>query len=77
MENHINKAIKFVRENIDNSSIIDAWGKIDKFRCPLDMANPQLYDDIYDLMEEYGMDNDLPEMWWASYYDIEEIFERL
>lgn len=34
-------------------------------------------DEIYDCMEQYGEDNDLPEGWWMSYGDIHDIFVML
>lgn len=33
--------------------------------------------EIYDLLEEYGEDNDLPEGWWMEYGDIDDIFLKL
>lgn len=34
-------------------------------------------DEIYDCMEQYGEDNDLPEGWWMGYGDIDDIFVML
>lgn len=41
------------------------------------LTHPCEVDDITDLLEEYGQDNDLPEMWWTEFYDIDEIIEML
>lgn len=40
-------------------------------REPLFRVNHELSDAIYDLMEEYGADNGLPEGWWLDEHDEE------
>lgn len=32
-------------------------------------------DEIHDLLEEWGVEHDLPEGWWANEADMEDIFE--
>lgn len=46
-------------------------------RAPFDHLYPQAADDIADALEEYGLDNDLPEGWWCEECDIDEIIERI
>ena len=46
-------------------------------RCPTGSLDPVFTDLIYDLLEEYGEDNDLPEGWWLEYGDIDDILEQL
>ncbi len=41
------------------------------------LTHPCDAEDVIDLLEEYGQDNDLPEMWWAEYYDIDDIVEQI
>lgn len=48
-----------------------------EMRCPFGLAYPLLADDISDLLEEYGEDNDLPEGWWCVYGDIDDIIEQI
>ena len=44
---------------------------------PLFRINHALCDQIYDLMEEYGEEHDLPEGWWLDEADEEEVLLRL
>ena len=37
----------------------------------------EIEDKIYDLLEEYGEDNDLPEGWHLEYGDIEDFFMEI
>lgn len=66
-------AIIYVRTNVDMTDVERALSIIDHQRCPLYQADPNLDCQIYDLMEEYGQDNDLPECWWLSEIDEDEI----
>jgi hypothetical protein len=73
----VKKAIIHVRLNIDMDDVERAMTIIDHQRCPLYQADPSLDCQIYDLMEEYGQDNDLPEGWWMSEIDEDEILFNL
>lgn len=66
-------AIIYVRTNVDMNDVERALSIIDHQRCPLYQADPNLDCQIYDLMEEYGQDNDLPECWWMSEIDEDDI----
>lgn len=74
--NHWKKAIEYVRANRTWSDARDelAFETIDRMRCPLRMADPIISDEIYDLMEEYGQDNDLPEGWWFEFGTEDDVF---
>lgn len=79
---HFEKAIEYVRENKTWSESEEsvALEQMEKYRCPLRMVDcgDGIIDEIHDLMEEYGADNDLPEEWWLEYVDDEEeIFWKL
>lgn len=79
---HFEKAIEYVRENKtwDEAEEIVALKWMDEWRCPLSMVacGDIIANGIHDLMEEYGMNNDLPEGWWREYVDDEEeIFWKL
>lgn len=73
----IEKAIKYVRDNVDIDAVKGAIVTSMQMRMPVGCVAPALVYDITDLLEEYGQDNDLPEMWWAEFYDIDEIIEML
>lgn len=66
-------AIIYVRTNVDMNDVERALSIIDHQRCPLCQADQNLDCQIYDLMEEYGQDNDLPECWWMSELDEDDI----
>lgn len=73
----VKDAIAHVRANVDMDDVRRAMTIIDRQRCPLYQADPSLDCQIYDLMEEYGEDNDLPEGWWLEYVDIDDIIVNL
>lgn len=63
------------RQRIDmyDQKVEIAWDNIDKWRCPLDMAFPQLYDEIEEVVGDYIIDNDLDYDEFYEDFDIEEI----
>ena len=74
--NHFEKAVAYVREHVDMADVAQAKVKMGE-KNPLFRINHTLCDDIYDLMEEYGADHDLPEGWWLDEADEEEVLLRL
>lgn len=79
MEKLFLEGINYVRENKTWSEAEEqvALEKIDRFRCPLSHAYPSIAEEIRDLMDEFGEENDLPEDWWLDYGDEDEIFFKL
>ena len=77
--NHYQKAIKYVRENRTWSDAQEqvALERINLYRCDISFAYPEIADEINDLMEEYGQDNDLNEGWWLEYGNVDDIFFAL
>lgn len=79
MKEHFEKAIQYVKANKswydDDESV--ALRRIGEYRCDLDFAAPDIAQTIVDLMEEYGMDNDLPMGWWMEFGTTEDIFYKL
>lgn len=71
------KAIKYVRKNLDMYEVNRVIDKMYMERVPLFVASPEMCDQIYDLMEEYGQENDLPEGWWLSECDEEDILDMV
>ena len=76
LKEHYKEAVKFVAENIDKDEYNIALKRIDKYRCPLSLANQLLYWRISDLMGEYTLDNDLENGWWWDIMgkDVEDVF---
>lgn len=77
MKTHFEKALDYVRENIDVQYTHYCIVKAMEMRCTVSQADALMADEVADLLEEYGQDNDLPEGWWCEYGDIDEIVEQL
>ena len=81
MNKTMKEAIKYVREHSTwtEEEETRALVAVDHMRCPLrhTYEGEKICDEIYDLMEEYSDDNDLPEGWWLEETDEEEIFWEL
>jgi len=73
----IDEAIEYVRKHVDMDEVRLTIKQMDVMRYPLSVVNPQLFDTIYDTMEEYGQDNDLPEGWWFDEEEVESILFKL
>lgn len=70
-------AINYVRSNIDMNRVSYIRNCVYQHHSCVRAEDPDLLSEIYDLMEEYGADNDLPEGWWLEEMDEEEIFDEL
>lgn len=77
MKTHLEKALDYVRNEVDITEVNNAICKAMEVRMPVSLYATALADDIADLLEEYGQDNDLPEGWWLEYGDIDDIIEML
>ena len=77
MKTHLEKALDYVRENIDEWELRSMRMDCAIQRAPFSHLYPQDADDIADTLEEYGQDNDLPEGWWCEYGDIDDIVEQI
>lgn len=71
------KALQYVKENVEQIDIEHAIHHIDRDHAPLRLVDETLCMKIYDLMEEYGADNDFPEGWWLDECDEDEIIFKL
>ena len=58
---------------LDTTDVDHALHHMEIMRCPLRMVDEGLADDIHDLMEEFGDENDLSEGWWLEYGDEEDV----
>lgn len=77
MKTHLEKAIEFIRERVDICYINFCVSLAMRMRCTVSQADAIMADDVANLLEEYGQDNDLPEGWWCEECDIDEIIERI
>lgn len=69
MSKTMQQAIEYVASQIDLNELSHAVEKSYTLRQPLQLTNSVITDSIYELLEEYGADNDLPENYWLDYTD--------
>ena len=77
MKTHFEKALDYVRKHVDMLYISHCIVRAMEQRCPFSVSFPTSTDEITDLLEEYGQDNDLPEGWWCEHGDIDDVIEML
>ena len=73
------KAIDYVRENKSWSKACEEYAleTIGEYRCPIEQASEEIYNEIIELMDDYGRLHDFPEGWWCDFGDTDEIFFEL
>ena len=75
----LKKAVRYVRDNMDGWELdalkAEMQGCYEMHLIP--SPNVMDCDRVIDLLEEYGQENDLPEGWWESECDIDEILAKL
>ena len=78
-DKNMKKAIQYVRDNMDSCEMdalkAEMQGCYEMHLIP----NNNVMDcsRVIDLLEEYGEENDLPECWWESECDFDEILAKL
>lgn len=77
MSNIIEKALSYVRKNIDMDYLAFVSSKASAMRCPISLVDPLFADTVYDLLEEFVDDNELPENYWMEFGDIDDILNEL
>lgn len=77
MRNIKEKALSYVRKNIDEDYLAFVSSKASAMRCPISLLDPLFADTVYDLLEEFGADNELPENYWMEFGDIDDILNEL
>lgn len=77
MKTHFEKALDYVRKYVDMLYINRCIVRAMEMGSSFSISFPTSTDEITDLLEEYGQDNDLPEGWWCEYGDIDDIVEQL
>ena len=75
----IGKAIRYVRDNMDEDDMDILHAEMNKCYKEHLIPDRDTVDcsKVIDLLEEYGQDNDLPEDWWESECDFDEILVKL
>lgn len=75
----IEKAIQYVRDNKSWSDAQEqsALKKINELRCDISYADSNIADEIAELMNEYGEENEFPEGWWEEEMSVDDIFFKL
>lgn len=73
----IKEAIQYVRQHVDMEEVRCSIKQIEQKQEPLRTANSHLHFLIYNLLEEFGEDNDLPDDWWADEKEIDDILFEL
>lgn len=72
--------IKYCNENWDLEQFESdrALANMNKYRCPLYIANMIVADHIQDLAKDFIMENDLEEDWlYLNFNDVDEVFWQL
>lgn len=79
MDKHLKEALKYVRENKKWSNAEEevALEKIGNMRLNIHEAAPDISNNIAELMDEYGQNEDLEEDWWREFGDEDDIFFML
>lgn len=77
MSNIKEKALNYVRKNIDEAYLAFLSNKANVMRCPISLVDPLFADTVYDLLEEFVDDNELPENYWMEFGDIDDILNEL
>lgn len=70
-------AVEYVRENVDMKRVREVEAILGSQNMELADVDEELDEQIYDLMEEYGANNDLGEGWWLSQGTTEDVINQL
>lgn len=74
------QCIEYVYNNL-NTLIFDlpyTYSLMCVNRTPLHIENERLFQHIMDLIEDFGVDNNLDENWWVDeMIDVEDVFDDL
>lgn len=74
----IEEVVEYVRQNVDMAEVEVTIRKMAQRREPLYHVNIQLCNTIFDLLEEFGDDNDLSEGWYLiEGVDEEDVLFKL
>ena len=69
-------AVAYAAKEIGNYRINEVVGKMERFRCPASLVDDTI-DEAKTLMNEFAVDNDLPENFWDGTHDDDDIMYSL
>lgn len=69
--------LSYILQEVDMERVSLAIKYMDIQRAPLSVVDERLFDQIYDLLEDYGEDNGLSEGWWMSEFEIDDVILQL
>lgn len=69
--------LSYISQEVDMERVSLAIKYMDIQRAPLSVVDEGLFDQIYDLLEDYGEDNGLSEGWWMSEFEIDDVILQL
>ena len=69
--------LSYISQEVDMERVSLAIKYMDIQRAPLSVVDERLFDQIYDLLEDYGEDNGLSEGWWMSEFEIDDVILQL
>lgn len=75
----IDKAVDYVRENMDEDDMAILHAEMNKCYKMHLIPDEDVMDcsRVADLLDEYGEEHDLPERWWEEYAEMDEILVKL
>lgn len=74
------QCIEYVYNNLNTLTfdLPHTYSRMCVNRTPLHLENKSLFQHIMDLVEDFGIDNDLDENWWVDeMIDVENVFDDL
>ena len=75
----IKKAVELIKKYRDwtDEDEAKALRDIEFYRCDIDFANHAIADQLEELLDEFQIENDLPDTWWAEQGSIDDWFMKL
>ena len=77
MESEVNKAVAYVSNNMDADELKVIKAQVNLAWETRQQITTSFDDEVEDLMEEYGEENDLPEGWWLNDCELDEVLIKL
>lgn len=77
MEDEINKAVAYVSNNMDADVLKVIKAQVNLAWETRQQITTSYDDEVEDLMEEFGEENDLPEGWWLNDCELDEVLIKL
>ena len=78
-KNHFHKAVEYIRQNMDVDDMAILQAKMNQcYKAHLVPSEDAMdCDNVIELLEEYGLENDLEECWWEDEFDISDFLTEL